>query len=284
MTVFIPGYDVESPNCLEGVRNILTIHEAHNVPATLFIVASLLDKQGDEYLNLLKDHPLIEIASHTMTHMLLRQHGYCGSPGPEDKYREEIAGSKKRLEEHFQCSVSGFRPAVGFYNGLGGAPHLLELCRDAGYTYVSSLAWGPHDSVPALVRDTFTYIEDGVPELLEIPAHGWHENLMKGHTNPRPHPLQLFPHPMPEAALTGFIHTVEEEVNIHKVIIDEAVEKDNGHSTLIWHPWSLYRFDPEMNMVDAVISYAKELGMEISTFADYAENYKTTESAEKTYS
>jgi len=274
MTTFISGYDVESPDCLQAVRKILPVHELHNVPATLFIVASLLDKQGKEYLKLLKDHPLIEIASHTMTHMLLREHGYCGAPGPEDKYREEIAGSKKRLEEHFNCLISGFRPAVGFYNGLHDAPLLLELCREAEYSYISCLAWGPEETLPALVRDSFTYAEDGFSDLLEIPAHGWHENVMKGHTNLGPHRLQLFPHPVPKASLTGFIHTVKEEVNIHKVFIDEAVEKDNGHSTLIWHPWSLHRFDPDMKMVDAVLSYVKELDMPVSTFADYEKKHK----------
>jgi peptidoglycan/xylan/chitin deacetylase (PgdA/CDA1 family) len=276
MTVFIPGYDVESPDCLEGVKNILKVHEKHEVPATFFTVASLLDKQGNDYLSLLKDHPLIEIASHTMTHMLLREHGYCGKPGPEEKYKEEIIGSKQRLEEHFECPVSGFRPAVGFYNGLSGASHLLELCGEAGYTYISSLAWGPHETLPALVRDPFTYAENGFPELLEIPAHGWHENVMKGHTNSEPFPVQLFPHPLPDAALTGYITTVEEEVNIHTAVINKALSTDKGHSTLIWHPWSLHKFDPEMKMVDSILTYVKEKGMEASTFDEYAESLEVS--------
>jgi hypothetical protein len=42
----------------------------------------------------------------------------------------------------------------------------------------------------------------------------------------------------------------------------------------IWHPWSLHRFDPEMNMVGAVLGYVKIPGMEVNTFAEFAKNHR----------
>ena len=57
MTFFIPAYDTENPACLEGVRRIVEIHESHEMPATFFMVARLLEEQGGEYRALLKGHP-----------------------------------------------------------------------------------------------------------------------------------------------------------------------------------------------------------------------------------
>ena len=271
MTTYIAAYDTEHDDCLAGVRRIVEIHEKHDMPATFFIVARLLDRQGEEYRRLLGDHPLFEIASHTCTHMLLRPHRFARKPGPASEYEREIVDSKQRIEDHFSRKVTGFRPAMGFSEGFCNAPELLHLCRRAGYRYVSSLLWGPSDTVPALVRDCFTYAEDGFPDLWEVPGCGWHENLLKGNNRWEPQPLQLFPHPMPEAAPTGLVETPEEEFDVHRRFIDKALEQQATHVSLIWHPWSLHRFDPEMKMLDLMFAYVRDRGLPASTFADFAE-------------
>ena len=270
MTTYLAAYDTEKDQCLAGVRRIVEMHEKYDMPATFFLLTRLIEQHGEEYRRLIGDHPLFEIASHSCTHMLLREHRLSGKPGPPEAYEREIVESKKILDGYFGCAVVGFRPAVCFAEGLRGAPDLLRLCDKAGYRYVSSMAWGPHDTVPAPVRNAFAYEEDGYPGLWEIPPCGWHENLLKGNNKWDPRPLQLFPHPVPEAAVTGFVRTPEEEFGVHRVFIEKAVETHMGHVSLIWHPWSLHAFDPEMKMMELVFQYVRDLNLPVATLADYA--------------
>lgn len=270
MTTYIASYDTEQVGCLQAVRRIVEVHEKHAMPATFFMVAELLEEQGAAYRELLGGHPLFEVASHTCTHLLLRDHRVCGKAGPSAQYQYEIVESKKRIEDLFEMPVTGFRPPVCFSNGLCNAPHLLELCSKAGYVYTSSLAWGPGDSLPALIRDRFSYEEDGYPDLLELPACGWHENLLKECNGNPVLPMQLFPHPMPEAMVAGHIQSPADEVAINRVFIDKAMEQQVGHVSLIWHPWSLHTFDPAMQMLDSTFNYVKSVGLEADTFTGYA--------------
>ncbi len=272
MSVLLLAYDTESNACLESVKKIVKVHEKHEYPATFFIVSGLLNEQGDEYKAILKDHPLFEIASHSMTHMLLRHHRWCGGPGPEEKFHDEIVGSKEQLENHFECKVTGFRSPCGWPEGLSGADNLLNLIREAGYEYTSTASWGKDTTVPAPINDVFTYEEDGYPEILEIPCHGWHENLAKGNTKiNRLKDLQPDPHPIPELKLTKPLETPEEEIALNRALMEVGLNIKAPYVTPIWHPWSLNRFDPEMKMVDGVIRTANELEFSTSTFAEYAE-------------
>jgi len=271
VTTYMAAYDVEAGDCLEALRTIIPLHERFEMPATLFIVARLLDEQGDGYRELLTDHPLVEIASHSYTHMLLRDHAMCGPAGPPDQYRHELVDSKKRLEEHFGCEVSGFRAPCCFEDGFHGAPHLLELCREAGYAHIGTLAWAPGCKLPALIRDPFNYADDGYPELWEIPPCGWHDNVMKkGNCAFGPDAVQISPHPYPETKLDGFIESPEAEAELNAKFIDRAIRMNARHVSLIWHPWSLRRFDPEMRMLERTFECVKELSLPVSTYADYA--------------
>ncbi len=272
MTMYIAAYDTENDGCIEALPRIVEVHEKYEMPATFFIVARLLDKYGDQCVKLLGKNRLFEIASHTYTHMLLREHRICGAPGPKHEHEREIIGSKKRIEDCFGCAVAGFRTPVAFSDGLRGAPELLRLCSNAGYSYSSSLAWGPGETLPVLPKEAFTYAREGYPDLREVPACGWHENLLKGNNaGQKPMLLQLFPHPMPEAAVTRFVETPREEFDVHRKFIDKAVEMGVGHVSLIWHPWSLHRFDPEMEMLELVFRYVRGLEMPVGSFLEYVE-------------
>ena len=151
-TTFIPAYDTENPGCLQAVRTIVSKHEKYEMPATFFLVAQTLEENEAEYLALLKDHPLFEIGSHAYTHMVLRDTPSWGKAGPLDRFPHEIVDSKKRIEDSFEAEVVGFRPPVSAADGLMEAPEALRLVHEAGYRYVSSLAWGPDWSLPALPR------------------------------------------------------------------------------------------------------------------------------------
>ena len=272
MTTYIAAYDTEAEGCLDALRKILPLHERFDIPATLFIVARLLDEQGDAYRELLADHPQVEIACHSYTHMLLRDHPVCGTAGPPEQYEREIIDSKRRLEDHFGRPVVGFRAPVSFDDGLRGAPDLVGLCDRAGYGYTSALAWGPGCTLPALIADPFTYAEQGAPDLWEVPPCGWHDNVLKeGNSSLDPLDLQADPNPYPETTVTGYVATPEEEAGLDRKFIDRAVEAGAPHVSLIWHPWSLGRFDPEMRMLELTFQHVRDRGLPASTFAAYVE-------------
>lgn len=272
MTTYLAAYDTEADTCLDALPRIIELHRKFEIPATLFIVARLLDEQGDDYRRLLGDDPLFEIASHSYTHMLLRDHPVCGKAGPKEEYEREIVESKRRIEELFGREVAGFRAPVSFEDGLRGAPDLLRLCDRARYGYVSTLAWGPNCSLPALINEPFTYAEEGYPGLWEVPPCGWHDNVMKeGNSALDPLAVQASPHPYPEVALDGYIKTAAEEAELDRKFIDRAADMGAPHVSLIWHPWSLLRFDPEMEMLEQVFQYVRDRGLPVSTFGQYVE-------------
>jgi hypothetical protein len=268
MTTYIAAYDTELPECLTGVRRIVEMHERFDMPATFFMVAGLLDDQGDAYASLLRDHPLFEIACHTWSHMPLVDTPRFGLAGPPERYPRELVDSKRRLEDVFGCPVIGFRPPVCAPTGLTTAPGALEVLRDAGYRYVSSVAWGPDFSLPAPLTLPFSYREQGFPELWELPACGWHENLLKGHNECGPLLLCMFPPEMPETIPDTYVKTPEEEFAVNnRPFLDKAVRTKMPLVSFIWHPWSLHRFDSGMHMLEITFEYVASLGMHTDTFA-----------------
>ena len=171
-TRYIAAYDTESPACLAACRKIVEVHKRFEMPATFFIVGRTLDANPAEYRKLLDD-PLFEIASHTYSHRMLRDNDFCGPAVSMDERRKEIFKGKETVERVFERPCIGLRPGCGFVNAFTGAPEVLELIKEAGFHYVSSLLWGPDYSMPALLREPFNYKAEGFPEIWEIPGHGW---------------------------------------------------------------------------------------------------------------
>ncbi|NLS78497.1 MAG: polysaccharide deacetylase family protein [Chloroflexi bacterium] len=265
--LYIAAYDTESPSCLEALRAIVPVHERHGVPATIYLVARMLDSQQAELVALLRDHPLFEIACHSYTHMLLHDADEFGKAGPPERYPAEIIDSKRRIEDAFGVAVRGFRPPVCSPEGLRIAPEALRLVAQAGYAYVSSIAWGPKWSLPAWLVRPFTYAEQGHPALWELPPCGWHENLLKGNNKVGAVRIGLFPPYMPETMPPGYVKTPEDEFAYNnRPFIDRAIAEAMPQVSLIWHPWSLHRFDPAMRMLEITFRYVRERGLAAGTF------------------
>jgi peptidoglycan/xylan/chitin deacetylase (PgdA/CDA1 family) len=270
MTLYIAAYDTELPGCLAACRKIVAAHRRYDMPATFFITGETLEHNPAEYREILDD-PLFEVASHTYSHRMLRNHPLCGPAPAEPEVRREIVLGKEIVERVFKRPCLGLRPGCSFVEGLVGAPRVLQMVKEAGFRYVSSQAWGPDYSLPAPLNTPFTYAEDGFPELWELPCHGWHENLLKDNNRWGPRRLVAFPPTMPEAIPSHFLEKPEEEFAINRVFIDRAVERGLPHVSLIWHPWSLDAFDPAMLMLDLTFQYVRDRGLAVGAYADLAE-------------
>jgi len=78
----------------------------------------------------------------------------------------------------------------------------------------------------------------------------------------------LFPPLYPEAIPDGFISTPAEEFRWNnRVFIDRAISDNAMFVSLVWHPWSLAMFDPEMRMLETTFEYVREQGLEPTTYA-----------------
>ena len=270
VTRYIAAYDTEMPGeCLAACQKIREVHERFEFPATFFIQGTLLEAEGVEFRVVLGDVPQFEIASHTYSHQMLRDHPFCGPEIAPDVRLREIRRGKALVEQTFGRPCVGMRPGCGFDRGLRGDPWLVEAVADAGFDYISSLLWGPEMTVPALLEPPFTYADEGRPDLWEMPGHGWHENLLKGHNlTDRPQRILAWPAPFPEAIRLRPITTPEEEFAMNRIFIDRAIDLGLPYVSLIWHPWSLARFDPAMRMLDMTFAYARERGLTPTTFAE----------------
>jgi hypothetical protein len=285
MTRYIAAYDTEMssihkprpevPSCLEACRRIVEVHRRFEMPATFFIVGKVLEETPEEFRRLLDD-PLFEIGSHSYSHKNFRDHPVCGPAASMQEIREEILRGVQAVQRVFGRPCPGFRPGCGFTDGLRGAPDVLALLSQAGIRYVSSVLWGPDYSLPAPVAQPFTYAAEGYPALREIPAHGWHENLLKGNNRvfgTGAIRAILFPMPFPEAVPTGFVTTPDEEFRYNnRFFIERAMDERSGHVSLIWHPWSLALFDPEMRMLELTFRHVRERGLQPCTFGQLDES------------
>ena len=268
MTRFIAAYDTENAGaCLSACGPIKDVHAEFDFPATFFIVGKRLEEEGREYRNLLGDVPSFEIASHTYSHRMLRDHPFCG-PAPDQEARlQELQLGKEMVEQTFGRPCVGLRPGCGFAEGLRGDAWLLRSVQETGFKYVSSVLWGPETTLPALLVGPSTYVEDGFPTLWELPGHGWHENLLKSHNlTDTVQRILAWPPQFPEAIPQGPVATPEEEFAIHRLFVTRAVELDLPYVSLIWHPWSLERFDPEMKMLKLLFAFVQEIRMEATTY------------------
>jgi len=270
MTFYIAAYDTESPACLGACRKIVAMHRRHEMPATFFITGKTLEADAAEYRDLLGD-PLFEVASHTYSHGILREHPFCGQAVSAQQARDEVILGKAAVEKVFERPCAGLRPGCGFSDGLRGAPDLVQLVRRAGFRYVSSLAWGPDYSMPAPLTQPFSYARQDAPDLWELPGHGWHDNLLKDNNAWGARRLALWPPTMPDLIPERFVTSPEEEFSVNRRFIEHAVAESLAFVSLIWHPWSLDRCDPEMRMLDLTFAHVRELGMRTGTYVGLRE-------------
>ncbi|RPJ39848.1 MAG: hypothetical protein EHM21_15290 [Chloroflexi bacterium] len=268
MTRYIAAYDTEMlGDCLRACRKIRAVHERFEIPATFFIVGAMLEKEGPAYRSVLGDCELFEIASHTYSHQMLRDHPFCGPAPAQAERQREIRLGKQRVEETFGRPCVGLRPGCGFANGLRGDTWLQDEIHAAGFGYVSSRLWGPEYSLPALLEAPYSYAAEGSPELWEMPGHGWHENVLKAHNlTTSIQRLLAWPMPDPDLVPPGPLRSAGEEFELNRRFIDKAVKMDLPYISLVWHPWSLAKFDPPMRMLELTFQYVRDRGLEPTTY------------------
>ena len=232
--MFILTFDVESayalnPNLesdsnwniwleetLASITQITQLLKKHKVPATFFIVGKVIERAGQDLSNLLNDNFLFDIGSHTYSHMEI----LSAHSETKNKFKNELIKTSKLILKHF--------------DGIGP----------------------PDQPMPALFTQPYWHTQDGFPDLLEIPATGWHCNLLFN-TGRQSDGWQPSPGFVDGTILAKLPETLEEGFLVRRKEFQYAIDNNLVYGPAM-HPWSVYRFDPELKHIEWLIEMAKD--------------------------
>lgn len=273
MTCYVFAYDLEDPDlCLRAAPRLVELHRRHEVPATFFLLGSVLEVRGAELRRILGDDPLFDLASHTYSHKLLKDNRVHGPGVGLEELGREIELGIRLVEDVFERPCVGVRSGYGFHGGLRGERERLEVVWDRGARYLSSDLRGPGDSVPGGLGQAYSYDEEGFPDLLELPGHGWHDNVLKGF---HPGPQLAWPS-IPRWGIPDRIpRTPEEEFAVQRVWVDRALALGLDYVSPVYHPHSVYRMSPDCRIVKLLIRYARQEGMATTTYGGLYHTYSS---------
>lgn len=277
-THFVAAYDCEVPGkCLPAAKRLVALHEQLAVPATFFVVGTLLRDEPD-WVPLLSS-PLFEVASHTYSHGLLRPlDGYPYPAVPDAQRVREVRDGKQAVEDAFQRYCLGLRPATGYPDGLRGDPWLTRLVRDAGYAYVSAQIRGQGDA-PAALQAPWRYphpdsatvrlIAGDGAGLWELPTAGRHCTQLRAAAE-RSGAADL--HAAWRAAwATEYL----------PLLATAPTTRADGaplpYLSFVWHPWNLGEMDG-FDTLEALLRSVQDEGLRCTTFA---EQWRRLEHAER---
>jgi peptidoglycan/xylan/chitin deacetylase (PgdA/CDA1 family) len=235
--------------CIDGVRAVAEVHLRHQAPASFYLVGELVKAAANELREILSD-PLLDVESHTLTHP-----GLSGIRADGAALRREVVDSKRLIEDTFGKSVLGLTAPGGHVFGFEGEGQILDVVWEAGYRFVRAAAAGPGGSVPAPLHQPFWYTRDGYPDLLEMPNHAWHDNILTGQPGFSSWPPVIpwgFPHKVAE--------TGREVYEAFAPGLDYLVENNLVTYSPAFHPWSIYRVSPTAEQIDLLLTHAHSVG------------------------
>lgn len=156
---FVPRseWDTRQHRVDANTRRIMDMFDENGVSATFFVLGWVAERYPDLIRDMVeRGH---EVASHGYSHIRVTQQ----TPA---QFREDIARTKKLLEDTAGCEVLGYRAAsysIGEKNIWA-----LDVLGEEGYVYSSSIYPVRHDiyGMPEAPRFPFRYGETGI---LEIP-------------------------------------------------------------------------------------------------------------------
>ena len=269
LATFLFGYDVEymaDPGLsVEATAQLIDVHESRKVPATFFLLGSLLDARRDQWRRVF-DRPDLDIAQHTWSHCLVVDHQVFGHAADEAQACEEVARTRDLIQEVLGRDTIGLTSPCGNHGGLRHQEVLLWTLWDEGIRYVRSDTRGPGDTLPAPMTRPYWYEEEGTPLMLETCGHGWHDCSLNGYTSDR-----LAWPPPPGTAIPPTAPTTAEEVfRVYRVSVDYALANDLV-CVLCLHPWSLARIDAQMTTARLLVDHIIAQGGTICSFQQFYE-------------
>lgn len=256
MATFLIGYDVEDPDprvtrsFLETARNV---HEQVDVPCTFFVVGRTL-RQSPEQFATFVEHPLFDLQQHTETHLRLKtvyQENADGVTvfrgGSPDAVRADVAAAQRTFQDLLGFRPIGLTGPFNYYRGICDRPDLVEIVHAEGIRFLRCWGRDAHDWQPTPFFAPFSLEALDYPDVYEFGIHGWQDCILRRELG--------------WANLDGYFDRLRED-------IDRVVESD-GVFSYCQHDWSSVRDDPELSLTRRILTYAREQGLRVRTYADY---------------
>jgi peptidoglycan/xylan/chitin deacetylase (PgdA/CDA1 family) len=266
------SYDTERDECADKAAIIAEVHRRHQAPATFFCLGRLIEQRGADLRRTFDRTPeLWDVHSHTYSHRILQPHRIWGDPVLADQVREEIARGVRLVREALGRPCLGLRPGCGYSAGFRGARFILDALSEHGVRFASAdLCAHYGDALPADLRQPWSYADDGHPEIVELPGHGWHDCVVK--TNfLRPgtagYLTTVWPPPWPGAVPPRAVDSPEEEFALLRAMLDEGARRGVAYVAYVGHPWSVIRpQDPGASAIERTIEYCEERGWAVTSY------------------
>ncbi len=270
MTHYVFHYDLESERCVQAAPVLAEIHRRHETPATFFIVGRILERFGDELKAVFGDDRLFDLQSHTYSHRLLKDNQMHGPGVSLEDLRVEIGRGVQLVEETFGRACIGVRSGCGFFKGMQGERERLQVIWDCGVKYLSSDLRSHADSIPSGLQQAYWYDEEGFPELLELPGHGWHDNVLKSF---QPRLFLAWPPALAWGIPNRPTTTPEEERIVQATWLDKAISLGLDFVSLVYHPHSIYGMSEDCRVAELLVQEVKARGMPVVTYTQLYQRY-----------
>ncbi|MFP6722388.1 MAG: polysaccharide deacetylase family protein [Candidatus Poribacteria bacterium] len=243
---------------LTSITQITQILKRHEVPATFFIVGKVIERAGQDLVDLLDNNLLFDIGSHTYSHMGI----LSDNSEVLQQLDPELVKTSELILKYFGRKPLGFCAPGGFYRGLQGHPKQLGILWNHGHRFIRTDGVGPPEQpMPALFTQPYWHTQDGFPDLFEVPATGWHCNLLfnTGYQSDGWKPGPGF---VDGTILERLPTTVKEGFQARRKEFQYAIDNNLIYGPAM-HPWSVYRFDPELKHLEQLIEMAREKNVPI---------------------
>jgi len=269
------GYDTESGSVYEAsvepekileksIGAIADLHVELEVPATFFIVGKTIE-MGHRTLKKLREHPsLFDLQQHTYSHLPLKSINPDNGSAAINNDTNVVGGSLRRiagevrrtselLRRHLDADCTGIRGPWGYYLGLLDRPDIVRVLAQNGIEFTSTYLRNRHDGFPLPMSvQPFDYGKIGLPQVTEIPSQDWIDcqwRVLYGWARTR-----AFAH-----HLTGVARRI-------------------SRSGLVWgtcfHDWSVITLDPELTIMRALLTSAKDTGVDVLSYKEYHRRHR----------
>ncbi len=266
------GVDVETAdeNAVGFARWGAELFHELDVPVTWYVTGQTMERYPDVFAPFESD-PLIELQSHTYSHMLLKT--VCvGVPkgvdyaGAMDGFFVKQGGTNAEIDADLGRAQAVFRDVLGrpataltgpwcYYRGLRDRPDLLEVVANHGFKLLRTFGRDERDAQPVpLEWEPFFYAPQGHPKILEILIHDYQDDFM----------WRRYALPDPDARYEDHLLEVAKDVAAHDRVWS-AASHDHGCATR-------EGFEEKGRWLRTFIRAAREMGIrfvQASTF--YAE-------------
>ena len=255
------------------LATILNVHRVRRAPVTVFVAGRVAEVEREGLLPAIDAAgDLADVNTATYRHARVLRKPPWSVPQPSDRLiAEEITRGAQAVREALGRPCRGVRPAEGAGAGFRGWAANLSAMRDAGLRWSSAYVRSTYgDTAPGDLCGPFRYADDGYPDLLELPAHGWPDAALKAHADAGAQ-QRIVRWPSPFAYPDGLVETPEDDLAVHGATIAAAHDAGLPYCCLAFDADSTVRpQDPQARVVDLLIDHAAEEGLALTTLDELA--------------